>query len=155
MAEGGAEDALERGFRRLVDGDGVDYLPFCAVCARLWLRLVALDPVFHHGADAAFPDGALEFGGFTRPGTLFVALGRAVVALEVLVIGLFDAGFHRFEVVEPVFALVGCVVGFTFTPLADEAERLGTLSVVALVRVALIGTLVLSVVSVPTRTRLF
>ena len=49
-----------------------------------------------------------------------------MVAPGVLVIGLFDAGFHRFEVVESVFALVGCVVGFAFTPLADEAERLRT-----------------------------
>ena len=155
MAEGGAEDAPGRGFRRLADGDGVDHFPFCAVCAGLRLRLVALDPVFHRGADAAFPDGALEFGGFTRTGTRFVVLSRAVVAPGVLVIGLFDAGFHRFEVVESVFALVGCVVGFAFTPLADEAQRLRTLSAVALVRVALVGTLVLSVVSVPTRTRLF
>lgn len=99
MAEGGAEDASGRGFRRLADGDGVDHLPFCAVC--------------------------------------------------------FDAGFHRFEVVESVFALVGCVVGFASTPLADEAERLRILSAVALVRVSLVGTLVLSVVSVPTRARLF
>ena len=41
-----------------------------------------------------------------------MVFGRAVVALEVLVIGFFDAGFHGFEVAEPVFALVGCVVGF-------------------------------------------
>jgi len=155
VAEDGAEDAPGRGFRRLADGDGVDHLPFCAVCAGLRLILVALDPVFHHGADAAFPNGALEFGGFTRTGTRFVVLSRAVVAPGVLVIGLFDAGFHRFEVIEPVFALVGCVVGFAFTPLAGEAERLRTLSAVAPVRVALVGTLVLSVVSVPTRTRLF
>ena len=47
------------------------------------------------------------------------------------------------------------MVGFAFTPLADEAEKLRTLSAVALVRVALVGTLVWSVVSVPTRTRLF
>ena len=152
MAEDGAEDAPGHGFRRSADGDGVDHLPFCAVCAGLRLRLVALDPVFHHGADAAFPNGALEFGGFTRTGTRFVVLSRAVVAPGVLVIGLFDAGFYRFEVVEPVFALVSCVVDFAFTPLADEAERL---SAVALVWVALVGTLVLSVVSVPTRTRLF
>jgi hypothetical protein len=155
VAEGGAEDAPGCGFRRLVDGDGVDHLPFCAVCARLRLILVMLDPVFHRRADAAFPNGALEFGGFTRTGTRFVVLSRAVVAPEVLVIGLFDAGFHRFEVVEPVFVLVGCVDGFAFTPLADEAERLRTLSAVTLVRIALVGTLVLSVVSVPTRTRLF
>lgn len=55
-----------------------------------------------------------------------MVLSRAVVAPEVLVIGLFDAGFHRLEVVEPIFALVGCVVSFAFTPLADEAERLRT-----------------------------